>query len=81
MSHHRFKNDDKVYLLLREKTNYLFRFLQLPDAMEGFRCVVVDKGAAPKWTYKSIYEVPQEEVEKMFAPLETDKIFLQNCKL
>lgn len=44
----------------------------MADANEGIRCMVVDKGTTPNWSYKNISDVPQEEVQKIFEKLESD---------
>ena len=40
--------------------------MQGNDFFEGVRCTLVDRNDKPKWTYKSIEDVPREEVEKYF---------------
>ena len=44
----------------------------MADTFEGIRCTIIDKGATPNWSYKNIYEVPREVVEKNFEKLEGD---------
>lgn len=45
------------------------RFMQNPDFFEGVRCTLLEKGAKPKWSHKSIHEVPESDVKKYFEPL------------
>ena len=40
---------------------------------EGIRCVLVDKKDQPKWNYKSLDDVPKDEVERYFEKLPSDK--------
>lgn len=40
------------------------------DFKEGVRCVLMEKGAVPKWTCDSIPKVPSEAVEKFLIPVE-----------
>jgi len=39
------------------------------DFFEGIRCILVDKGAKPKWTHDHVLSVKEAEVDKYFEPL------------
>lgn len=45
------------------------RFLEGREFAEGVRAMVVEKDRRPRWTWKSIEEVPGEEVERVFQPV------------
>jgi hypothetical protein len=49
------------------------RFMQGNDFFEGVRCMLIDKNAKPKWSHKSIYEVPESDVNKFFEELPPSK--------
>lgn len=40
---------------------------------EGVRAVIVDKDNAPNWHYASVSDVPDDDVEAVFAPLPEDR--------
>ena len=49
---------------------YLCNAFTLPgnsDVKEGIRSVLVDKDRNPKWRYKSIADVTNQEVDKLFG--------------
>ncbi|UNM06008.1 MAG: enoyl-CoA hydratase/isomerase family protein [Holosporaceae bacterium] len=41
------------------------KFLSIPETIEGIRARIIDKDGAPKWSHKNIYDVPNEEIEKL----------------
>lgn len=45
------------------------------EFFEGVRCTLIDKNDKPKWTHKSVSEVPKEEVDRYFANLPAQKEF------
>jgi len=42
------------------------------DFYEGVRAVIVDKDNAPRWRPATLAQVPDEEIERHFAPLGND---------
>lgn len=48
-------------------------FLEGREFYEGIRCVLVDKGSKPTWDYQSVLDVPEQAVQKYFAPLPENK--------
>lgn len=53
------------------------RFLAGPDFKEGVRAVLVDKDNRPLWQHASAHEVPEIDVENMFAPLGNEELELK----
>lgn len=49
------------------------RFMEGADFYEGVRCTLIEKNAKPKWTHKSIHEVPEADVRKFFEELPPSK--------
>lgn len=45
------------------------RIVEEPDFYEGIRAVIVDRDQSPRWRHARIEDVPQAEVEAMFAAL------------
>lgn len=44
------------------------RCTQRPDLREGIRARIIDRDQAPKWSFSSVAEVPEEVVESHFMP-------------
>jgi hypothetical protein len=40
------------------------------EMFEGIRALLIDKDRKPKWTYKTVREVPAQIVEQMFVSSE-----------
>lgn len=45
------------------------RVVRQAEFFEGVRAVLIDKDNAPKWQYAHVGEVPDSEIEALFAPL------------
>ena len=45
------------------------RVVMQPDFHEGVRAVILDKDNTPDWQHSSIAEVPDSEIDELFAPL------------
>jgi enoyl-CoA hydratase len=43
---------------------------------EGVRAVILDKDNDPKWRYASIADVPDAEIDAVFAPLPVDQAWV-----
>ena len=51
-----------------------WRKVQSHDFQEGVRAVIIDKDNAPSWDPATIEGVPDEMVDKYFAPLGEDEL-------
>ena len=48
--------------------------MQSHDFQEGVRAVIIDKDNAPSWDPATIEGVPDEMIDKYFAPLGEDEL-------
>ena len=55
-------------------------FMDHTEFFEGVRALLVDKDKNPQWKFKSVDEVPLEEVEFFFNRPETCNLDLQSAK-
>lgn len=62
-----FRNNQSVSLekALKLDLGLALKFLSIPETIEGIRARIIDKDGAPKWSHKNIYDVPNEEIEKL----------------
>jgi enoyl-CoA hydratase len=61
---------------MRTEFRIVSRVVQDHDFYEGVRAVIIDKDNAPVWQPATLAEVSAAEVERHFAPLETDELVL-----
>ncbi|PIO65602.1 hypothetical protein TELCIR_12716 [Teladorsagia circumcincta] len=54
------------------------RSLEDHDFYEGCRAILIDKDRNPKWKPATLQEVPDEHIERYFAPLGREDIFLDD---
>eukprot|EP01017_Pseudomicrothorax_dubius_P020250 TRINITY_DN22154_c0_g1_i1.p1 TRINITY_DN22154_c0_g1~~TRINITY_DN22154_c0_g1_i1.p1 ORF type:complete len:384 (+),score=120.09 TRINITY_DN22154_c0_g1_i1:120-1271(+) len=48
-------------------------FMAGRDFFEGVRCTLIDKKDKPNWTYKSIDQISEQEINRQFEPLDPSK--------
>lgn len=55
---------------------YLFthRAVAQGDFIEGIRAAIIDKDRDPKWAHPTIYDVSQDDIDQMLAPLGPDAL-------
>jgi len=61
---------------MRTEFRIVSRIVHGHDFYEGVRAVIIDKDNAPAWQPATLGEVSAAEVERHFAPLETDELVL-----
>ena len=59
---------------MRAEFRIVSRIVRGVDFYEGVRAVIIDKDNAPRWRPASLAEVTDAEVERHFAPLESDLV-------
>lgn len=53
--------------IFKMEYNMSQRFMAEPDFFEGVRANLIDKDNDPQWKYKTVDEVPDEEVQSYFT--------------
>lgn len=59
---------------IRHEYRLACRFLDGHDFAEGIRALVVDKDKAPRWEPPSLADIPDAELDRLFAPLDDGEL-------
>jgi enoyl-CoA hydratase len=65
----RARNAESVRQVLVYEFEYTYRAMEHGDFLEGIRAQIIDRDRNPSWRHASLEEVPDEDIERMRAPL------------
>ncbi|MCB1330241.1 MAG: enoyl-CoA hydratase/isomerase family protein [Maritimibacter sp.] len=61
---------------LAREYRFTWRASEFGDFLEGIRAKVIDKDGAPRWRHGALASVPQNEIDRMLAPLGENELRL-----